>query len=260
MVNVKKCVLVLKLFVLILTLSLVFTSCSKNYNVTKIEGKQINISDKAASNQDIENYIAPFRKNIEKDLDSVLAYAPETLDKSKGEWQTSIGDFLANLTLQKANVVFLKREQKNIDICLLNDGGIRAILPKGNVTTRTAFEIMPFENTAIVIALKGEQIEEIANHIVTVKKPHPIAGFTFTIDKDNKVKNIKVKNEVLQLNRIYYVVTSDYLSNGGDNMDFFKKGVQSFDLNYKLRNILIDYLKDIDTIAVPSEIKIAKEN
>ncbi|WP_309608926.1 5'-nucleotidase [Flavobacterium sp.] len=241
-------------------MSLVFTSCSKNYNVTKIEGKQINISDKAASNQDIENYIAPFRKNIEKDLDSVLAYAPETLDKSKGEWQTSIGDFLANLTLQKANVVFLKREQKNIDICLLNDGGIRAILPKGNVTTRTAFEIMPFENTAIVIALKGEQIEEIANHIVTVKKPHPIAGFTFTIDKDNKVKNIKVKNEVLQLNRIYYVVTSDYLSNGGDNMDFFKKGVQSFDLNYKLRNILIDYLKDIDTIAVPSEIKIAKEN
>ncbi len=260
MVNVKKCVLVLKLFVLILTLSLVFTSCSKNYNVTKIEGKQINISDKAASNQDIENYIAPFRKNIEKDLDSVLAYAPETLDKSKGEWQTTIGDFLANLTLQKANVVFLKREKKNIDICLLNDGGIRAILPKGNVTTRTAFEIMPFENTAIVIALKGEQIEEIANHIVTVKKPHPIAGLTFTIDKDNKVKNIKVKNEVLQLNRIYYVVTSDYLSNGGDNMDFFKKGVQSFDLNYKLRNILIDYLKDIDTIAVPSEIKIAKEN
>ncbi|WP_395077355.1 5'-nucleotidase C-terminal domain-containing protein [Flavobacterium sp.] len=241
-------------------MSLVFTSCSKNYNVTKIEGKQINISDKAASNQDIENYIAPFRKNIEKDLDSVLAYAPETLDKSKGEWQTTIGDFLANLTLQKANVVFLKREKKNIDICLLNDGGIRAILPKGNVTTRTAFEIMPFENTAIVIALKGEQIEEIANHIVTVKKPHPIAGLTFTIDKDNKVKNIKVKNEVLQLNRIYYVVTSDYLSNGGDNMDFFKKGVQSFDLNYKLRNILIDYLKDIDTIAVPSEIKIAKEN
>ena len=260
MVNVKKCVLVLKLFVLILTLSLVFTSCSKNYNVTKIEGKQINISDKAASNQDIENYIAPFRKNIEKDLDSVLAYAPETLDKSKGEWQTTIGDFLANLTLQKANVVFLKREKKNIDICLLNDGGIRAILPKGNVTTRTAFEIMPFENTAIVIALKGEQIEEIANHIVTVKKPHPIAGLTFTIDKDNKVKNIKVKNEVLQLNRIYYVVTSDYLSNGGDNMDFFKKGVQSFDLNYKLRNVLIDYLKDIDTIAVPSEIKITKEN
>ena len=260
MVNVKKCVLVLKLFVLILTLSLVFTSCSKNYKVVKIEGKQINISDKASSNQDIENYIAPFRKNIEKDLDSILAFAPVTLDKSTGEWQTTIGDFLANLTLAKANVIFFKREKKDIDLCLLNDGGIRAILPKGNVTTRTAFEIMPFENTAIVVALKGEQIEDIANYIVRVKKPHPIAGLTFTIDKDNKVKNIKVKNEVLQLDKTYYVVTSDYLSNGGDNMDFFKKGIQSFDLNYKLRNILIDYLKDVDTIPVASEIKITKEN
>ena len=260
MVNVKKCVIVLKHFVLILTLSLIFTNCSKKYNVTKIEGKQINISDKSLSNQDIENYVAPFRKNIEKDLDSVLAFAPQTLDKSKGEWQTTIGDFLANLTLQKANTVFLKRENKNIDICLLNDGGIRAILPKGNITTRTAFEIIPFENTAIVIALKGEQIQEIANHIVAAKKPHPIAGLTFSIDKDNNVKNIKVKNEVLQLDKIYYVVTSDYLSNGGDNMEFFKKGLQTFDLNYKLRNILIDYFKDVDTIPVASEIKITKEN
>jgi 2',3'-cyclic-nucleotide 2'-phosphodiesterase (5'-nucleotidase family) len=37
---------------------------------------------------------------------------------------------------------------------LLNNGGIRAILPLGNVTTRTAFQIMPFENTMVVIALK----------------------------------------------------------------------------------------------------------
>jgi 2',3'-cyclic-nucleotide 2'-phosphodiesterase (5'-nucleotidase family) len=260
MVNIKKYSLAIKHFVLILTLLVTTISCSKKYNVTKIEGKQINISEKYTDVQDIENYIAPYRKNIEKDLDNVLAYAPETLDKSKGQWQTTIGDFMADMTLLKTNAVFLKREGKNIDICLLNDGGIRAILPKGNVTTRTAFEIMPFENTTIVVALKGTQIEEIANHIVTVKKPHPIAGMSFTIDKDNKAKNIKVKNEVLQLDKTYYVVTSDYLSNGGDNMNFFKKGIQLFDLNYKLRNVLIDYLKDIDTISVGSEIKITKEN
>jgi 2',3'-cyclic-nucleotide 2'-phosphodiesterase (5'-nucleotidase family) len=44
---------------------------------------------------------------------------------------------------------------------LLNNGGLRAILPLGNVTTRTAFQIMPFENTMVVIALKGEQILEM---------------------------------------------------------------------------------------------------
>jgi len=119
---------------------------------------------------------------------------------------------------------------------------------------------MPFENTSIVVALKGEQIAEIANHIVKEKKPHPISGLTFTIERDFKVRDIRVKGEALVPDRIYYVVTSDYLSNGGDNMIFFKKGTQFFDLNYKLRNILIDYFKDVDTIPVVSEVKINKEN
>ena len=66
-------------------------------------------------------------------------------------------------------------------LCIFNHGGIRSIIPKGNVTTRTAFEIMPFENSVVVIALKGEQILEMVNYIITDKKPHPLSGITFTI-------------------------------------------------------------------------------
>jgi len=55
------------------------------------------------------------------------------------------------------------------------------------------------------------------------------------------------------------VGTNDYLSNGGDNMNFFKKGVQKFDLDYKLRNILIDYFKEVDTIPVVNDIRITVE-
>lgn len=251
--------LFLKNFVIILTFSVFFASCSKSYNITKIEGKQININEKATTIAEYDRYILPYKTHIEKDLDSVLAYNPVTLEKSKGQWQTNIGDFLANVTLYKANSVFLKRENKSIDICMLNNGGIRSIIAKGNITTRTAFEIMPFENTTIVVTLKGEQIAEIANYIVREKKPHPIAGFTFTIDKNNIVKDIKVKNEPLVLDKIYYVATSDYLANGGDNMIFFKKSSKNYDLDYKLRNILIDYFKEVDTIVVPNEIKIIQE-
>jgi 2',3'-cyclic-nucleotide 2'-phosphodiesterase (5'-nucleotidase family) len=259
MVNVKKCVTVLKHFVIILTLQVFLIGCSKSYQITKIEGKQINVNEKALSAIEYDQYVLPYKQHIEKDLDSILAYCPETLDKSKGQWQTSIGDFLANVTLTKANPIFLKRENKNIDICLLNHGGIRSIIPKGNITTRTAFEIMPFENTTIIVALKGEQIVEIANYIVHEKKPHPLAGMTFTIMANNTIKNIKVKNEDLILEKTYYVATSDYLSNGGDNMNFFKKGLQLYDINYKLRNILIDYFKEVDTVSIPSEIKITQE-
>ena len=257
MVNLKNYNGVLKLFVIFLTFFLV-ASCSKqNYQVSKIEGKRITITDKEKQDPQIENYIKPYREHINKDLDSVLAYCPETLDKSSGKWQTTIGNLMADVTLQRGNTVFMAREKKNIDLCILNHGGIRSILPKGNVTARTAFEIMPFENSLVIIALKGEQIFEMVDYFIATKKPHPLSGITFTIGKGNVSKNILVQGKPVENETIYYVATNDYLSNGGDNMDFFKKGTQKFDLDYKLRNILIDYFKEVDTIPVIKDVRIS---
>jgi 2',3'-cyclic-nucleotide 2'-phosphodiesterase (5'-nucleotidase family) len=259
MVKLKKYNGFLKLFVIFLTLFFIFSCSQKNYNLTKIEGKQLPITEKGAQTPEIENFIKPYRDHINKDLDSVLAYCLETLDKSTGKWQTTIGNLLADVCLERGNIVFKSREKKSIDLCLLNHGGIRAILPKGNVTTRTAFEIMPFENNMVVMALKSDQILDIANYIIKEKKPQPLSGMTFTITKNGTAKNILVQGKPLDTNKIYYVATNDYLANGGDNMSFFTKSVEKFDLNYKLRNVLIDYFKEVDTIPVRRDIRITEE-
>ncbi|OXB06831.1 5'-nucleotidase C-terminal domain-containing protein [Flavobacterium pectinovorum] len=259
MVNLKKYNGVLKLFVIFLTLFFIVSCSNKNYNLTKIEGKQLPVTEKQAETPEIENFIKPYRDHINKDLDSVLAYCPETLDKSTGKWQTTIGNLMADVCIERGNLVFTAREKKSIDLCLLNHGGIRAVLPKGNVTSRTAFEIMPFENSLVVMALKGEQILEITSYIIKVQKAQPLSGMTFTIAKDKTAKNILIQGKPLDLNKIYYVVTNDYLANGGDSMVFFAKSVQKFDLNYKIRNVFIDYFKEIDTIPVPRDIRITEE-
>ena len=259
MVNLKKYNDVLKLFVIFLTLSL-FVSCAKqSYYVSKIEGKRITITDKETQDSQIENYVKPYREHINKDLDSVLAYCPVTLDKSVGKWQTTIGNLMADVTLQRGNLVFKTRKKKEINLCLLNNGGIRAMLPKGNVTTKTAYDIMPFENGLVVVALKGEQIFEMVDYFIATQKPHPLSGITFTIGKDNVAKNILVQGKPVEKDAIYYVATNDYLSNGGDNMNFFKKAVQKYDLDYKLRNVLIDYFKEVDTIPVINDVRVSVE-
>lgn len=259
MVKLKKYNGFLKLFVIFLTLFSISSCSTKNYNLTKIEGKQLPVSEKAGETAEIENFIKPYRDHINKDLDNVLAYCPETLDKSTGKWQTGIGSLMADVCVQRGNIVFNAREKKNIDVCLLNHGGIRAILPKGNVTTRTAFEIMPFENSLVVMALKGDQLLDIASYIIKEKKPQPLSGMTFTITKDNKAKDIMVQGKPLDLNKTYYVATNDYLANGGDSMTFFAKSTQKFDLNYKLRDVLIDYFKEVDTVVAPKNIRITEE-
>lgn len=259
MVNLKKYNGVLKLFVIFLTFFFIVSCAKQNFYVSRIEGKRITITDKESQNQQIENYIKPFREQINKDLDSILAFCPVTLDKSEGKWQTTIGNLMADVTLQRGNLVFKAREKKDIDLCILNSGGIRAILPKGNVTSRTAFEIMPFENSLVVIALKGEQIFELVDYFITTQKPHPLSGITFTIEKDKLAKNILVQGKPVEKEAIYCVATNDYLSNGGDNMNFFKKSVQKYDLDYKLRNVLIDYFKEVDTIPVIKDVRVSVE-
>ena len=259
MVNLKNYSVVFKHFVLLLTF-LIFVSCGQQkYTVSRIEGKKIGIEKQYSESTEIEKYIKPYRDYIDKDLSTPLAYNPENLDKSKGEWQTNIGCFLADIVLEKCNPIFTSREQKTIDICLLNHGGIRSVIPRGNVTARNAYEVMPFENSSSVIALKGEQILELINYIISEKKPHPISGLKFTISNENKSKDVLIQGKNFDISKTYYVVTNDYLANGGDNMTFFKKGIQRYDLDYKLRNVIIDYFKDVDTLKINSDTRIIKE-
>jgi len=258
MVNLKNYNVGIKYFVLFLTFNLTLSCGHQKMYISRIEGKEIGITDQNKEVASIENFIKPYREHIDQDLSTVLAYAPQTLDKS-GEWQTTIGNLFSDVVMRKGNPVFNKRENKSIDLVLLNAGGVRSIIPKGNVTARTAYEIMPFENSLVVIALKGEQIEEMLQYIITEKKPHPLSGMTFTIDKNNQPQSVMIQGKPFDRNKTYFVGTNDYLSNGGDNMNFFKKGTAKYDLDYKLRNILIDYFKDVDTIPMPTDKRINVE-
>ena len=244
---------------IVLILTFIFTvSCSEQkHYVRAVTGVEIPISDTLKSDANIENYIKPYREHIDKDLNTVLSYSPITLDKS-GAWQTTVGNLMADATLEHAGKIFKSRTANSVDLVLLNIGGIRSILPKGDVTTRTAFELMPFENKVIVAELPGTAILEMIDYIISEKKAHPLAGMTFTIDADNKAQDILIGGKPFNAAKTYYVATSDYLITGGDRMYFFKKSIKNTDIDYKLRNIMIDYFKNHDTIPVPTDIRIKK--
>ncbi|MDV6169978.1 5'-nucleotidase [Flavobacterium sp. DG1-102-2] len=238
-------------FVLFLTLLPFFAACATTgLHNTKIEARKTPITASLPETASIENFIAPYRIQLDKDLDSVLAYAPETFDKSKGKWSNPMGNLLAEATFAKADKLFFAKENRHIDLCMLNHGGIRSIIPKGQVTTRTAFEIMPFENSVKIVALKGTQVREMAAYIAREKRAHPLAGITITLDANGMVKNITVQGKLLDNNTVYYVASIDYLIGGGDNMAFFATNEGVFDPDYKLRDLYLDYFKETDTLPI----------
>lgn len=250
MVNVKKKKAITSYFIFLLTFFLITSCTTKSDVIYEIKTNQINVNEKVANkNSEVEDFVTPYRNHINEDLDNILAYNPIDQDKSKGEWETNIGNLLAKITFDLATPVFYKRENKSIDACMLNHGGIRAVIPKGNVTTRTAFNVMPFENSVIIVGLTGKEIEDLAQYMLTQKKPHPLYGITIYTNNDaSKVNRIEINNKPINLNQTYYIATSDYLANGGDSMVFFKNSTIKYDLDYKLRNLFIDHFKKVDVL------------
>lgn len=227
----------------------IFSSCKKQkLHISKIVGAQIPITDSIIVNPEIEDYIKPFRENIRKDLDSVLAYSVDTFTKTDGDLNTAIGNFMVDAIYNEANPIFKSRTGNEIDMVLLNHGGIRSILSKGNVTKRTAFELMPFENSVVVVALKSSQIDSLIAFLANSKIAHPISKLKLALNQDFKVVEAQIKGKDIVPNKTYYVATNDYLYNGGDNMTFFKPNDSIYYLNYKIRNAIIDSFIKADTI------------
>lgn len=229
--------------------SLLVTNCApKKYTNTKIDTTYIEVANTIETNNEIDAFLKPYRDHITNDLSKVLAYNPQDLDKASDRWQNPMTNFYADAIFEIAAPVFEQRTGKKIDFCLLNYGGIRATIAKGAITTRTAYDIMPFENNAIVLGLKGETVYELANFIIANKVAHPLSGIEIFVDKNQLVKDIKINNQSIDKNKTYYVITNDYLAKGGDKMDFLLKSTENYSLDYKLRNMFIAYFTKIDTL------------
>lgn len=227
---------------------LLCASCKAPIDVFKIEGRNININDSLQAKASLDDFIKPYRENITKDLDSVLGYSVATYSKADGDLNTAIGNLMADIIYEEADPVFFKRTGEHIDFVLMNHGGIRAIISKGPITKRTAYELMPFENSIVVSKLPGAYVKELLNYLSKSKRAHPISKLKIVLDKDDHVVESSVSQIPIDFNKTYYIATNDYLINGGDGMDFFKGSEEVIVLNYKIRNSLIDYFMKTDTI------------
>ena len=209
----------------------------------------MNITDSLETVKEIDSFIKPYREHVNKDLGNVLAYSVDTYSKSDGELNTAIGNFMADMVYEQANPIFKSRTGKEIDFVLLNHGGIRSIISKGDITTRTAYQVMPFENAIVVLDLKGQQVQELIDYLVRNQRAHPISKLAIELDTEFKLNKALINGKPFDLNTNYLVCTNDYLANGGDRMNFFKKNDSLYVLDYKIRNALIDYFQKVDTIS-----------
>ncbi len=193
-----------------------------------------------AIDSSIYKAISPYKKVHDEQMYSVIAKSEDAFVKA--DLESTLGNLFCDGVLYETKKL-LGKDSAMANVAVFNKGGLRNSLPKGDITVGNIFELMPFDNELILLKLSGAQFKDMLYKIIE-KGGIPVSGFRMTI-KATKPTDVTVNGKPFDETKDYWVVTSDYLANGGDNYTFFKEAKDRKLMNALLRNVMINYCEDI---------------
>lgn len=236
-------------------------SCNQDKGqLSKISGSQIKVKASFPAVDSISAFIDPFKQRIDQVLDSTLAYAPKSLLLDDGARNTSMGNLMADIIFEETQPIFESKTGKALDFVVLNKGGVRSIISKGNVSARNAYEVMPFENYISVVELDGSSVRSLVKFLMNAERPHPFSGMQIILDKKGALESVNIQGSPFDENRTYTIATSDYLVHGGASIGFFPEVLETTDTEYLVRNAIIDYFKKVDTLKAEVDHRFIQRN
>ena len=186
-----------------------------------------------------DSIIKPYKTELDEKMNIVLNTANEDLEVGRPE--SKLGNLVSDLSIEVAKSYYKPLDNKSIDFCLLNKGGLRTSIPQGPITLGLVYQVMPFENELVVVTLSPEKVTELFDYLAK-KGGEPISHASMGI-KDDKAINVLINGQPIEIDRNYKVLTSDYLARGGDKMNFFLDPIAYEMAGIKLRDAIIVYFE-----------------
>lgn len=151
------------------------------------------------------------------------------------------------------------------DACIQNAGAVRTSLKAGDITTKTVYELLPFDNTLFELKMKGSEIKQVLEDAIsnyadnngsTGSFPYSYGlKYDISINNtiDNRISNLEIKDKItgtwsiIDTNKFYIIVANSYIAFGNDGYNTFltiqKNQTKSMDTHINNRISFIKYLK-----------------
>ena len=187
----------------------------------------------------LARYVEKKRHMMEKQMQMVIAHTDVELESYGPE--SPLSNFLTDVMLNESHNYINDTTFDNIDVAMLNFGGIRTSMPAGDVTVGDLYRISPFENYLTFIVLKGSELKKALGRFDD-KLMAPYSGVTITYKK-NKPVEILVQGKPIIDGRMYKLVTVNFIADGGDHL---LEGIHYEKIEYAtmtIRDFLIAELK-----------------
>lgn len=208
------------------------------------EGELIDLlSDEIESDTAMEHIIERWERITQQGFDEVIGYSREELTRTGFE-ESTVGNLITDAM----------RGYFDVEIAIHNSGGIRANLPKGDITYRDCYAIDALSNTAVIMTMTGAQLRTVfevgfnGHHAIFQVSGislewdprRSIGARILTITDDNGFPLDPLKE--------YTLVTNSYLAAGGGEYALFKEARERRETFTYLRNILADHIKKYSPI------------
>lgn len=224
------------IFILILPfLTLQFAS-AQQYNVKSTKWKRIEVTSELDAKPDSQALaiIAPYKVSVDSVMSPVLGMSRVAMNPNRPE--SLLSNWAADVMVEGSTATGLPAA----DMGLVNIGGLRNNMPKGIVRKGDVILISPFENSLVVLEMKGKDLLNLMQNIAAVGGEGVSSSVRLVISKDGKLISATINGEKISHKRTYTVATLDYLAEGNDKMYALKKAKKRHEIGLKTRDVMIE--------------------
>lgn len=215
--------------------------------VTDYKGTLISCGPEVGDDSRVDGIIRTYKNELEAKLSEVVGEAVAVLDGERANVrtrETNLGNLVADIM----------RSAGSSDIALTNGGGLRASIDAGPITVGDIFNVLPFDNTLVVLEASGADIQAALERSVSEYPDQlgaflHVSGLSFEFDPakapGERVVSVSVDNKPLDENKTYTVATNDFIAAGGDGYDMFKGARVIFASGEMLRDVFARYVTQL---------------
>jgi len=158
--------------------------------------------------------------------------------------ECEIGNLVADAMLERVRA-------QGAEVALQNGGGLRAGIDAGPVTMGEVLTVLPFSNTLSTFRVSGATLlAALENGVSRIEEGAgrfpQVSGLRFSVDAGappgSRIRDVTVGDAPLDPERLYAVVSNDYVRNGGDGYTMLRDARDAYDFGPDLADVVAEYL------------------
>ena len=218
--------------------AMLLLSCKPEYKIANSSWQivKMDATFDRPTNPKMESFVQSYKKQLDTQMNQVIGTSSQYMNYGRPE------SLLTNLTSDVMKAYGDEQLSTGADLAIMNVHGHRAALPKGNITLGNMYEIYSFENAIVFLDLKGSDLNVIFDAYARMGGAGISSNVRLVI-AGKKVKSALVNGKTVDPEKMYHIVTLDYLAEGNNQMTALRNAISNKPTGITLRDLMIDWVK-----------------